>query len=195
MRRPPAGEMPGTLGTCSVLLTMLRHADRIKIGCATGGLGNLCMTDREHAWRGACYYPFSQMIRWATGTSLLPVVECDKYQVDGYVIDDMNQYVGFDDVQYIQSGAALNAEENELTVFVLNADWEDAHEFTLDVRGFDGWKFIGHSCLNSTDPDARNTFEHPDMIIPREIASTRMEDGICSAVLPALSWNVFRFKK
>ena len=195
MRRPPAGEMPGTLGTCSVLLTMLRHADRIKIGCATGGLGNLCMTDREHAWRGACYYPFSQMIRWATGTSLLPVVECDKYQVDGYVIDDMNQYVGFDDVQYIQSGAALNAEEDELTVFVLNADWEDAHEFTLDVRGFDGWKFIGHSCLNSTDPDARNTFEHPDVIIPREIASTRMEDGICSAVLPALSWNVFRFKK
>ena len=91
--------------------------------------------------------------------------------------------------------SALNAEENELTVFVLNADWEDAHEFTLDVRGFDGWKFIGHSCLNSTDPDARNTFEHPDVIIPREIASTRMEDGICSAVLPALSWNVFRFKK
>ena len=195
MRRPTYGEMPGTLGTCSVLLTMLRHADRIKIGCATGGLGNLCMTDREHVWRGACYYPFTQVIRWAKGTSLECVVECDEYQVDGYVIDDMNQYAGFDHVQYIQSGAALNEEENELTVFVLNADWTDAHAFTLDARGFEGWTFLGHSCLKSDDPDARNTYEHPDVIVPEDVPSTSVKDGLCTAVLPPLSWNVFRFAK
>ena len=174
---------------------MLRHADRIKIGCATGGLGNLCMTDREHVWRGACYYPFTQMIRWAKGTSLECVVECDEYQVDGYVIDDMNQYAGFDHVQYIQSGAALNEEENELTVFVLNADWTDAHAFTLDARGFEGWTFLGHSCLKSDDPDARNTYEHPDVIVPEDVPSTSVKDGLCTAVLPPLSWNVFRFAK
>ena len=194
-RRPPVPEMTRTLGTMTVLLTLLRHADRVKIGCATGGLGDLCMTDREHAWKGACHYPFTQLIRYATGDSLLPVVECEKYDVDGYVMDDMNQYVGFDQVDYIQSAAALNAEGTELSVFVINADWEDAQEFTLDVRGFEGWKFAGHSFMYSEDPEACNTFEHPDTLLPRNNPDAVFEKGVCSAVLPRLSWNVFRFTK
>ena len=194
-RAPLSGEMLRTLGTCTVLLTLLRHADRVKIGCATGGLGDLCMTDREHVWKGAAYYPFTQMIRWATGTSLRPVVACEQYQVEGYAIDDMNQYVGFENVAYIQAAAALNKEENELAVFVLNADWEDAQQFTLDVRGFAQWKFLGHTCLSSGDPDARNSYERPDVLIPREVPDTAFDKGVCEAVLPKLSWNVFRFQK
>ena len=194
-RFPAAGEMPRVLGTCSVLLTLLRHADRVKIGCATGGLGDLCMTDREHVWKGAAHYPFTQMIRWATGDSLLPVVECEKYQVEGYIIDDMNQYEGFENVNYIQAAAALNREGDELTVFVINADWEEKQAFTLDVRGFEGWTFLGHSTLYSDDPDACNTFEHPDTLLPRNNPGAAFEKGVCTAVLPKLSWNVFRFRK
>ncbi len=194
-RMPQVGEMTRTLGTMTVLLTMLRHADRVKIGCATGGLGDLCMTDREHVWKGACHYPFTQLIRLATGASLLPVVECGKYDVDGYVMDDMNQYVGFDGVDYIQSAAALNKEENELSVFVINADWEDGEEFTLDVRGFEGWKFTGHSFMYTEDENARNSFEQPDVLLPRDNPEAKCEKGIVTAVLPRLSWNVFRFAK
>ena len=69
-RQFPGGEMPRTLGTCSVLLTLMRHADRIKIGCATGGLGDLCATDREHTWRGASYYPFTQLMKYSGGVSI-----------------------------------------------------------------------------------------------------------------------------
>ena len=195
-RRPPAsGEMLRTLGTMSVQLTMLRHADRIRIGCATGGLGDLCATDREHAWKGACHYPFMQMIRWARGTSLLPAVECETYDVEGYAIDEMNQYAGFEGVSYIQSGAALSPEEDELTVFVINADWEEAQELTLDVRGFEGWRFLGHSCLSDPDPEARNSWENPGRLVPREVPETRFEKGLCAARLPSLSWNVFRFSR
>ena len=35
-------EMMQALGLASTMLVMLRHADRIKIGCATGGLAALC---------------------------------------------------------------------------------------------------------------------------------------------------------
>ena len=103
--RPETGEMLPTLGTMSVQLTLLRHADRIRIGCATGGLGNLCMTDREHAWHGACRIPFMQMIQTAGSTSLQPVLACETYDVEGYAIDDMNQYAGFEKVNYIQTAA------------------------------------------------------------------------------------------
>jgi alpha-N-arabinofuranosidase len=187
--------MTRTLGTMTVLLTMLRHADRVRIGCATGGLGNLCMTDREHVWKGACHYPFTQLIRYAVGSSLMPVVECEKYDVDGYVIDDMNQYAGFEGVDYIQAAAAVNEAENEMTVFVINADWEDREEFTLDVRGFEGWKFAGHTWMYSDDEEAHNSFEHPDVLLPKPNPDAKCEKGVVSAVLPKLSWNVFRFTK
>ena len=136
-----------------------------------------------------------QMIRWARGTSLLPAVECETYDVEGYAIDEMNQYAGFEGVSYIQSGAALSPEEDELTVFVINADWEAAQELTLDVRGFEGWHFLGHSCLSDPDPEARNSWENPGRLVPREVPETRFEKGLCAARLPSLSWNVFRFSR
>ena len=63
----------------------------------------LCFTDREHVWKGAVYYPFTQMIRWARGESLVCEVTCGRYDVPGYAIDDMNQYGGFTGVQSVQA--------------------------------------------------------------------------------------------
>ena len=192
---PPMGDMIGALGTGSVLLTLLRHADRIRIGCATGGLGDLCATSREHVWKRASYYPFTDMIRLARGTSLEAVVSCDQYDVEGYAMDDMNQYEGFEHVNSLQCAAALSPEEDVLTVFMLNADCGDVQEVRLDVRGFEGFALEKHTALFSADPMARNTYENPQAVIPRVVPDTRCEHGTCTAVLPPLSWNVFQFRK
>ncbi len=196
-RRMPssASEMLVTLANAGTMLTLLRHADRIRIGCATGGLGDLCRTDREHVWKGASYYPFTQLIRLATGTSMRVHVACDRYDVPGYVIDDMNQYAGFEGVETIQAAAALDEEQGRLTVFVLNACLTEGQELQLDVRGFEGWTFAGHTELYAEKPEDHNSFEHPDVIAPRENAGTRCEKGILTAALAPASWNVFRFEK
>ena len=194
-RMPPmSGEMPRTIASMSIMLTMLRHADRIKIGCATGGLGDLCRTSREDAWKGASHYPFTQLIRYAKGVSLLPEVECDTYHVDGYVIDDMNQYGDFDNVAYVHAAAALNEEAGELSVFVINADWEDEQDFTMDLRGFGDLQLLEHSVLHTDDLDAMNTAQNPGAILPTQGSAT-LDKGVVSATLPKLSWNLFRFKK
>ena len=117
-----AREMLQALGMASTMLVMLNHADRIRIGCATGGLNALCRTDREHVWKGAAHYPFTQMIRWARGESLRCEKRCGCVDIPGYAIDDMNQYGGFEGVETVQAAAALNAEAGEMTVFVINAD-------------------------------------------------------------------------
>ena len=195
-RLPPShGEMLHALTTASTLMVLLRHADRIKIGCATGGLGDLCRTDREHVWKGASYYPFTQMIRLARGTAMNCHVTCARYDVPGYVIDDMNQYAGFEGVDTVQAAAALDEAAGRLTVFALNADLNECQALTLDVRGFEGWTFKGHSELYAQHPEDRNTFERPDVIIPHENAGTRFERGILTAALAPASWNVFCFKK
>lgn len=192
---PKSGEMPRTLANASVMLTLLRHADRIKIGCATSGLGQLCATDREHVWKSAAYYPFTQLIRYARGTSLRPVVECAAYDVEGYAIDDMNQYAGFENVPYIQSAAALNEAEGEMAVFVINADDKESHALTLDTASFAGWEFKEHIAMFSDDPNACNDFDHPDAIVPAPVHETECKNGVVNAELKPLSWNMFLFKK
>jgi alpha-N-arabinofuranosidase len=192
---PKAGEMPRTLATASVALTMLRHADRIAIGCATSGLSLLCATDREHVWKSAAYYPYTQLINYAKGVSLAPVMECETFNVEGYAIDDMNQYGDFTGVPYVQAAAALDEEAGSLSVFVVNADWEESHAFTLDVAAFEGWKFVEHTALYSEDPEAYNDYEHPDTLVPVAEGETACTAGRVLAELKPLSWNLFRFVK
>ena len=195
-RNPPEGnEMLQALSLAGTMLVMLRHADRIKLGCATGGLAALCRTDREHAWKGASFYPFTQMIRWAKGTSLRCETSCETYDVPGYAIDDMNQYGGFTGVQTVQAAAALHEEAGEMAVFIVNADLEEEQELTLDARGFEGWEFKEHVEMYSEDPDARNTWDCPDRIVPRRNGKTKAEKGTVTAYLKKASWNVLRFEK
>ncbi|MBR4458445.1 MAG: alpha-L-arabinofuranosidase [Clostridia bacterium] len=195
-RMPPqTGEMLRTLATASTMLVLLRHADRIRIGCATGGLGDLCRTDREHVWKGASHYPFTQLIRLAKGTSLRCEVTCGKYDVSGYVIDDMNQYAGFEGVETVQAAAALNEAEGVLSVFVINADLAEGQQLRMDVRGFEGWRYVNHTAMSASGPEDRNTWDHPDVILPKENKETSCDRGILSAVLAPASWNVFRFEK
>ncbi len=195
-RNPPRDhEMRQALGMAGTMLVMLNHADRVKIGCATSGLAALCCTDREHVWKGASHYPYVQMIRRAKGTSLRCEITCDTYDVPGYAIDDMNQYGGFTGVETVQAAAALNEEAGELTVFVINADAEEEQELKLDARGFEGWKFTEHIEMFSEDPEAANSWDRPDRILPRSNTETRTEKGILTARLKKESWNVLCFRK
>ena len=193
--RPRKGEMLQALGTASTMLVMLRHADRVKIGCATGGLGALCSTDREHVWKSAAHYPFLQMIRWAKGISLRCETVCETYDVPGYAVDDMNQYGGFTDAETVQTAAALDEAAGELNVFVINADLAEDQELRLDVRGFDGWRLTEHVEMFAEHPDDANTWDDPGRILPRRNPDVRSEGGIVTARLRRASWNVLRFRR
>ena len=195
-QRPPmAREMLRALGMASTMLVMLNHADRVRIGCATGGLDALCRTDREHVWKGAAHYPFTQMIRWARGEALRCELRCERADIPGYAIDDMNQYGGFEGIETVQCAAALNGEAGEMTVFVINADPHEDLELTLDARAFEGWKFTEHIAMCAEREDDANTFENPWAILPRRNVSSREEKGIVTAALRRESWNVLRFMR
>ena len=192
-RRSRGPEMSVALAHAEITLLLLRKADRVKIGCATGGLGMFCETDRLHTWKGASYYIMTDLVKYAKGQALQPAVSCDTYDVDGYAMDTMNQYEGFSEVPYVTAAAALDEEAGELTVFVINADWEEDHVFTMDLRGFNGLKLLEHKVLFSEDPEAVNTYETPDRILPRAAEGTSFENGELTAVLRKQSWNVLRF--
>ena len=65
----------------------------------------------------------------------------------------------------------------------------------LDVSAFEGYRFVEQIQLYSDDMDAKNTYEAPDTIQPTISETAKEENGIVSATLKRLSWNVFRFQK
>ena len=97
-------------------------------------------------------------------------------------------------LETIQAAAALNGEAGELTVFVINADPAEDQELSLDVRGFEGWRFVEHIEMFA-EREAQNTWDHPDRILPRSNPDTKMEKGLLAARVRKESWNVFRFTR
>lgn len=189
-------EVMSAVANASISLTLLRHADRVKIGCATGGLSMYCSSNHDNVWTGASHYTMTALHNLAKGKSILPVVETDKYDVDTYAIDNMNQYAGFEDVPYVTAGAAFDEENGTLNVFVCNSDWEDEHEFTLDVRGFGDYKLVEYTAMADVNGDKRNSFENPTLNSPIDVTKdAKFENGILTTTLKKISWNAFRFQK
>lgn len=189
----PGGDMLQMLGMASVQLAFIRHADRVKIGCMTGGLGALCASNHDHVWKSASHYAFMQLMQYARGTSMRTVVDSETYDMPGYAIDDTSQYTGKEGVNYIDAATAWDKEQERVTVFVINRSEEEEYPLQIDLSGFEGYVPEQHIELSCDELDAKNSFEDPDRIKPVIKQEGTMKNGsFCTHVKP-LSWNVISF--
>jgi alpha-N-arabinofuranosidase len=194
-RRFASGDMLNALTSAGTLLALLRHADRVKIGCMTRGLGTIAATNRDHVWKPAGYYPFTQLMKYGRGVSMKTIVDSDTYDIPGYAISHQFQYASRKGIDYIDTAAALNEENGDLNVFVINRDWENDTPVEINVDAFEGYNLLEHIQLCSEDLEAANSFENPEAIVPSSIKDASYEDGKVFVNLKKLSWNVFRFEE
>ena len=193
--RFPGGDMLHLLSMVSTQLAFLRHADRVKIGCMTGGLGAMASSNHDHVWRSASYYAMAQMMEFAKGISMQTDVESETYDLPGYAIDDTSQYTGKEGVNFIDSASAWDKENDRLTIFVINRNEDAEYPLTLDVKGFEGYRFEGHTEMYTEDMELANSYEDPNVVVPMENKDGVFEDGMLKTHVKPLSWNVFRFVK
>ncbi|MBP5609352.1 MAG: alpha-L-arabinofuranosidase, partial [Lachnospiraceae bacterium] len=191
----PGREILHMLSMLSIQLAFLRHADRVGIGCMTGGLGAMCSSDHDNVWRSASYYGYSQMIQYARGTSMRTAVESETFDMPGYAIDDTSQYTGKEGVNYIDSAAAWDKVNRTLTVFAINRNEDDDYSLNVDVSGFKNIKGVKHYEIFSdkADPAKKSSVDAQDVYAPVENTSGKFNDGVYSVSVKPLSWNVFVF--
>ena len=152
-------------------------------------------SDHDHVWHSASYYPLTQLMEWGKGTSMQVRVDCDTFDIPGYVVDDNSTYARREGLPFIDAAAALSEDKSELNVFIINRSREGANDLELDVSGFEGWVLTEHLEMFSRDLKAANTFENPDAVKPVRNAAAMLEAGKVPATLQPLSWNVIRLKK
>jgi alpha-N-arabinofuranosidase len=189
------GEMLQALSSASVMLLFMRHADRVKIGCMTGGINMIAATSREHTWKPAGYYPFTQLMKHGRGESLHAAVECETFDIPGYAMNDNVQYSTHKGIGYIDAAVAFDRAGGEMSFFVINRDWKEACDLEVNLSGFDGYSLVEVLELYNEDLDAKNSYEHPDVIIPSANKDARFDGSRFGVNLKPLSWNMFRFKR
>jgi alpha-N-arabinofuranosidase len=167
-----------------LLITLLNHADRVKIACQAQLVNviALIMTEKGGAaWRQTIFYPFYHASIYGRGTVLRPVVRSAVYDTED-----------FGDVPFLEAAAILNAAQQELTIFAVNRNQSEALKLECDLRTFEGCRLLEHIVLEHEDRKAVNTKDHPDNVKPYRGNKTVLDQSILWVNLPALSWNVIR---
>jgi len=171
----------------SMLMSLMRRADRVKIGCLAQLVNVIAPIMTENggaAWRQTIFYPFMHASIYGRGTALLPIIKSDKYDSKD-----------FTDVPYLDAMAVLSESEEEITIFAVNRDLEQAMDFECELRGFTGFAVQEHIVLEHEDLKAVNTAANPDNVTPHNKGNAAVEDGKVKAVLGKASWNVIRLAK
>lgn len=168
----------------SMLITLLRHCDRVKMACLAQLVNVIApiMTSDAGAWKQTIYYPFMYTSLFGRGTVLNTLVKSPVYESK------------YGDAPYVDSVAVFDGEREELVIFAVNKDLKEDMELTCDLRQFAGYEIREHVVLHHEDVKAVNTQEQPDTVVPAAAKKqdSLVEEGRLQMRLHAASWNMVR---
>lgn len=168
-----------------MLITMLRHCDRLKIACLAqlvNVIAPIMCEPGGAAWAQTIFYPFEHASKYGRGKALLPIIESEKH--DTKDVTDVN------DVDAI---AVYNEEKDELTVFAVSREREKDTMLDIRLGGFENFKALEHLRLAGYDKKQVNSAAHGP-VVPEKLSLKDPEGGRLELDLAPLSWNVLRFK-
>jgi len=171
----------------SMLISMLKRADRVKMACIAQLVNVIAPIMTENggaAWKQTIYYPYMHASIFGRGNVLVPLVKSPKYDTKD-----------FTDVPYLDSVAVHNEEKGEVTVFAVNRHLTDELALDIDLRSFGACQVLEHIVLEHDDLKAVNTADAPDRVKPHTNGNaTAVDGGKIQSSLAKASWNVIRIK-
>lgn len=166
----------------SMMITLLRHADRVKIACLAQLVNVIApiMTSDTGAWMQTIYHPFALISNNGRGMVLNTIVNSPTYESR------------HGDAPYLDSVCVMNEEEESLIIFAVNKDLNESMELTCDLRQFKDYQVKEHIVLTHNDLKAVNTESKPDNVVPANSGNAKVEGGILQAVLCDKSFHVIK---
>lgn len=169
----------------TMLNTLLKHSDRVKIACMAQLVNVIApiMTETGGGiWKQTIFYPFYYTSVYGRGVALNSIVHSSKYDSKD-----------FTDVPYLDSSVVYNEENNELVIFAVNRHLEKGMKVEVDIRAFEGFDVIEHVVLEHEDAKAINTLME-EQVKPHSGGKSFMgnHDDSFIGVLPKMSWNMIR---
>jgi alpha-N-arabinofuranosidase len=176
--------MEDALVVGGMLITLLNHCDRVKIGCLAQVVNVIApiMTETGGpAWKQTIFHPLAHASAFGRGTVLRQVVDSPRY--------DAKDRQG---VPYLKSACLLDPETGGLTVFAVNRSLDERLELSVQLQGLGDLSVSDWRTLRHDDLKAVNTIDAPDEVSPVGASGAQVADGRLTAVLDPASWNVIR---
>jgi alpha-N-arabinofuranosidase len=164
-----------------LLITLLRHADRVRIANLAQLVNVIAPIMTEPggpAWRQTIYYPFQQVSRLGRGKVLDLALEGPSYAAGEW-----------EAVPYVDAIAVWDEAEGRVSLFVLHRHLTESTTLTVNLGTFadakvaDAWHLAG-------DLAATNTLEHPDHVVPKPFQAWTSDRRSLTLELPPASWVV-----
>ncbi|WP_035454047.1 alpha-N-arabinofuranosidase [Alicyclobacillus herbarius] len=171
----------------AMLITLLKHADRVKMACLAQLVNVIAPIMTENggaAWKQTIFYPYLHASVYGRGTVLHTLVDSPKYDSKD-----------FTDVPYVDAVAVWNPEQDEVTLFAVNRNLEESLPLECRLGSFAGYRVAEHLVLRHDDLKATNTSDNPNNVVPTKSQQTVQDGETLQAELQAASWNVIRLVK
>ena len=170
-----------------VVNTLLRHADRVRLGCLAQLVNVIApiTTSKEGLLKHPTYYPYAWALEHAKGEVLDLVMESETYEVS-----ELGRGPGPGPVPYLDVAGTLDRGKGILSLFVLNRDFAKERELEVVWREAAPKRVQAAKVLTGPDLKAFNTFEEPNRVVPQDLESPRVGSRMTFKV-PAQSYSVF----
>jgi len=170
-----------------LIITLLKHCDRVKIACLAQLVNVIApiMTENTEeggrAWAQTIFYPFMHASAYGRGVVLDGRTDCPSYGTKRVK-----------NVPYLESAAVYHEDKKEIDIFAVNRSIDNDMDFECDLSAFGEASIIEHINITNDDLKAVNTAESPYSVIPCPANSASIECGKISAKFKKHSWNVIR---
>ncbi len=170
-----------------LLMTLLKHCDRVKMACLAQLVNVIApiMTENAEeggrAWAQTIFYPFLHCSAYGRGTVLDGRLDCPTYDTKH-----------IPSVPYVET-CAVQTEEG-ITIFAVNRSLEEDAAFVCDLSAFGMTKVAEHLIMSHDDMKAVNTADTPENVIPAADGNATVENGILRATFGKHSWHVIRIQ-
>lgn len=167
-----------------MLITLLKHADRVKIACLAQLVNVIApiMTEAGGgpAWRQTIFYPFMYTSAYGRGIVMQPVLSTPRH--------DTSKHGNVTDVEGV---AVYNEEEGELAIFAVNRTLDEDIVLTADIRGMESYQVLEHVVLEESDLKLANSARE-QKVLPKRVARSQIDGNVMTSVLKKASWNMIR---
>jgi alpha-L-arabinofuranosidase len=156
--------------------SFIRHADSVKIANIAQIVNVIApiLTRGDELLLQSIYYPFAMFTCRRDGVAIQPIVFGPGYESPSY-----------GKVNYIDTSAILG--DGVLHTFLVNRSMGEGAEVEIDRASGKIIAVESAEVLSGTDPNAINTYEHPNTVCSGPFNAVKVVDGKASISLPPLS--------
>jgi alpha-N-arabinofuranosidase len=171
--------------TGGLLISLLRHADRVAIACQAQLVNVIAPIRTEPggpAWRQATFHPFALTSQHAHGDVLDLAIDAD------------TQETRHGDVSLVDAIATHDSDAGSTVLYILNRSLNDVMTVAVDARAARATRIDKALILAGPDLDAVNSRTQPNKVAPQELTDVDFDRGRVTLTLPAASWTLLSLR-